>query len=91
MYIVSAIDRLSGIVNPWVSIHTELCSKFPCASTYFTRVGHVAYVMAVMRQICASAASPLLELGSAVTAAVALGAKSTIQTKMIKNNTSNTI
>jgi hypothetical protein len=26
MYIVSTIDRLSGIVNPWVSINTELCS-----------------------------------------------------------------
>ena len=57
MHIVSAIDWLSGIVNPWVSIHTELCSKLPCASTYFTRVSHVAYVMAVMRQICAASDS----------------------------------
>jgi hypothetical protein len=61
MYIVSANDWLMGIIYARMSIRTEPCSKTPCASTYFTRGSHVAYAMAVMRQICASAASPLLE------------------------------
>jgi hypothetical protein len=37
MYIVSANDWLIGIVYPWMSIHTEPCSKLLCEHIFHSR------------------------------------------------------